>query len=386
MKRLLLTLLLVSSCPLAVRADDLETLTDDQLSEVSDGWRRQIEVDQQEADRAFVRLDRAIAMITDKPGLGEAMTLLELKEVVGLLRKLAPEVVAAHEGAVDATRGFGETLQTAAPVLAESAKRFRQYAANETYNDLRDDYKTWADFFDALATRYQLQGETTGPAVQALTFNLHYVRRTGLMLKRIDEHLNVPELDEADTERFLRRLAVYVRGFTDLRERLRVLHAKTVDGVEDAPAASEPAGSEALSADPASLRPSPGVPLATSAAHRPSGAEGFYSGVWLLASADGSLEVTVSPENGRLLVELAGQHEQLEAARGEIRVEATGASLVGLAYKPIGCDWVEVGDYALDSESEDTLSFLCPVVSGNFEEGFAATDRITRHELRRLSR
>lgn len=382
MKRLLALALLAAANAQAVLAVDYSLMHDEQLARASDDWRQEIEADQQAADVAFARLDRAIALITDASGVGETMTLLELKRVVGLLRKLAPEVVVAHEEAADKTRRLGESLRKAAPIFAESASRFRAYSREESYDDLQEDYALWAKFFDALSVRYKQQSLATEPAAQTLSWNLHYVRRTGVMLKRIDEHLTVPTLAEADTERFLRRLAVYVRGFSDLRRRLRVLQARIVETDVDPQSATDPSGSPVTALDgPAVDAVLPNRPAATASASK---VYGFYVGRWMIVTPHGRTTVTIHPVGGQLSIELAEPENRPDSIRGELRIEPAGARLVGLAYQPRGGDWVEVGDYRLDLESADVLAFYCPIVSGSFKEGFAVTDRFARHELRRL--
>ena len=199
---------------------------DSELTKQGRAWKKQLEKDQRAVDAALDRLDRAIALFTDQPGVGDAATLVELKEFVGVLRRLAPKVATAHEQAADATRSFERSLQAAAPIFAESATLFRDYASGESFDDLRREYEMWAEFFDELSKRYLGQGETAASTVQALTWNQEYVSHTGVLLERIDSHLNVPSLDDPDTEKFLRRLSLYVSGFNDLRKRVQTLRSR----------------------------------------------------------------------------------------------------------------------------------------------------------------
>ncbi|QDV73662.1 hypothetical protein [Botrimarina mediterranea] len=190
-------------------------------------WRKEVERDEKAMRLSLDRLDKAIALIADDNLNGERLTIVELRAVVRQMQRRTPEVAAAHKEARADTLRYGETLCEAAPVLSAAAKRFEDYAADEPYEELRDDYRLWSESFRAIAEKYLQQETLVGPTVETITDNLDFVERVDTQLKRVEALLEIVPEESAETEEFLSRLAAYVRSFADFRERLRSLHGRT---------------------------------------------------------------------------------------------------------------------------------------------------------------
>lgn len=185
-------------------------------------------------EQLFVAVEATIAEIsTDGQSLDPALrTLAGLRALLKDLRPEGQKVVAAHHVFVDAARGYDSELARAPSALDSLAVRYRQFAAEETYEDLRQRYQQDADTVLAVKALLVARRAELGPQVQLVEDNRRYVERTVVYLGRLEELLNsFPDLlDGEKTERFLAMLKRYVDHFGRLKHLLEGFHAKVTTG------------------------------------------------------------------------------------------------------------------------------------------------------------
>lgn len=373
-----------------------------QLAERGLAWRQEVETQQAALSAAFERLDRAIALIVEGSIHGERLTVLQLRGVVSQMREQAESVVSAHRETLSAAEEYGELVRKAAPLLLAAAKRFDEYAAEEDYRSLREDYLRWGESFEAIARKYQRQAATVGPTVSAVSANLEYVERTELQLARVEELLVILPEEGEGAEEFLTRLAGYVESFGSLQKRLRDLHGKTFRDLEEKEAAeTRPRASGTTPVTEKSSEPSPRLARINSQRTHPVTAPTYdkapqpsrertsprpspYLGRWNMGTSSGRVPLEFYRDGAHLRVRLAGRHSVLTAVEGDVEESDYGADLVGLVYETRSGDRLSLGDIELERDDADTLSARLPMVTGSFGRGFRITQQSTNVQLHRV--
>ncbi len=211
------------------------------LTKAGQHWAAELKQQEAKLDESFKRLNQAISLMKVDKLSGTRLAIIEVRQIVRELREKVDIVVVDHEAVLAASKSYRQSIEHIRPLLLTAAGTFAEYAREEPYESLREDYFLWAELFRSIATKYERSSSELEPAVQAVADNLDYVKRTSLMLERLERLLAIPPDDGADAEIFLRRLASYVQSFERFREQLRKLHGAVAD---DAPKQVDPQPSQ----------------------------------------------------------------------------------------------------------------------------------------------
>lgn len=199
--------------------------------------RQQIERAEAELERSlenlFDKLDAAILSIQPEDLVGERLAIAELRELVPKLRAEAESIITAHHAYQQAATDYGQQISEARPIVYEAATAFHEFAADEPYEDLQEQYRLVAESFLAINTKYEHLQSQVAPSLQAVSENLDYTLQTALFLQRLEEFLVVMPKDSPRLEQFLSNLAAYVQHFERLRGQLRSFHRKTIEGLDE---------------------------------------------------------------------------------------------------------------------------------------------------------
>jgi len=216
-------------------ADDWE-----QLVRVGGKVRERLETEEANLEAAFKRLDLSIELINEHNFSGERLSIVEFREVIGILRQQVNSVVEDHHSAGRTAQAFRKSLAKAQPILATTARKFVEYAEAETYESLREDYLLWAESFEAIAEKYVRRQQEMDPTIHIVGQNLDFIHRTALLLERVETLLAIVPEEGPDNEALLRRLASYIHAFNQLRTRLNRFHQKTT--TQTSSSSSSPSG------------------------------------------------------------------------------------------------------------------------------------------------
>lgn len=196
----------------------------DALSKAGKHWAAELREQEARLDASFKRLNQAIELMKVEELSGTRLAIIEVRAIVRNLREQVDRVLADHYDLLNTSKAYRESLEKIRPLLLTAAGTFAEYASEEPFEELQKDYRMWAEFFVAIAEKYDQKRVRVQPAVQAVADNLAYVKRTALLLERLERLLEIPPDDGPDTEVFLQRVASYVQSFEELRLKLRELH------------------------------------------------------------------------------------------------------------------------------------------------------------------
>jgi hypothetical protein len=160
--------------------------------------------------------------------------------LIPLVRRLKTHgdaILVRHDAFLDASMSYGRELAAAPQVLDQVAARYRQYAKDEPFQDLKKRYLEDADTVVAIKLLLIARVDALAPQVRLVRANRLYVNQTVLYLGRLDELLSsLPQLpDGRKTEAFLARLKEYVDNFARLQRALQGLHEKVTSVQDGAP-------------------------------------------------------------------------------------------------------------------------------------------------------
>ncbi|HEY4307993.1 MAG TPA: hypothetical protein VGN12_00950 [Pirellulales bacterium] len=109
-----------------------------------------------------------------------------------------------------------------------AAKLFKEYAAEEPYAEIKEDYLKLAETWSLLSERSWAEMAAIEAEEAELIAFKQYLERSSLFLKRLDAHLSsVPnQVDEQQRQLHLAKMKRYVKGFEELRASLHTFHEK----------------------------------------------------------------------------------------------------------------------------------------------------------------
>jgi hypothetical protein len=193
-------------------------------------------------------LQSAVAQFDGKDLRASDQILETMRPLVYELSAQAHELLNRQDDYLQALRTLHDAYQAAPEAFHKASLAFAQFADEEPYAELKQDYQALSESWATLAVRIKSQDEALiREGVEIKAFRQH-LDRTTLFLDRLGQHLAAfPDLSNANDqrERHLALLRRYVDGFESLRTAIRNFHQKLKE--QPPPAADRPAAARRAS-------------------------------------------------------------------------------------------------------------------------------------------
>jgi hypothetical protein len=140
------------------------------------------------------------------------------------LNALAKALIDKYECYSDNRVKYLKILPTAATVFRQAAQTYKEYAEEEPYASIAEDYRVLASAWETIAKVYDKRAKDIGNETD-LSETMQFVKRSSVFLSRLETHLLVYPKDAAgpELEAFHKQLRTYIEGFEQLRVRIRTL-------------------------------------------------------------------------------------------------------------------------------------------------------------------
>jgi hypothetical protein len=196
---------------------------------IEDSERRMVEEDQALA-QALARMEGGRFVPAEQKATIEA-----LRTFVKGLRGIAADLLSHHLAFVSVQEEYRHALAAAPSKFRDANRLFLEYAAEELFYEIKQDYERLAQDWLTLSTLVERRAAEVERDDRTRDWGdtLRYVERTALFLERLDAHLeSFPvNLDSGEIrERHLADLKAYVDGFEALRRHLNTYREKLRNG------------------------------------------------------------------------------------------------------------------------------------------------------------
>lgn len=162
-------------------------------------------------------------------------TIEALRVYVKSLRGIAADLLTHHKTFVSVQEQYRAALTTAPAKFRDASRLFLEYAAEEPFYEIKQDYERLAQDWLTLASLVERRAAEVARDDKTRDWGdtLRYVERTALFLERLDAHLeSFPiNLDSGEIrERHIADLKAYIDGFEALRKHLGTYREKLRNG------------------------------------------------------------------------------------------------------------------------------------------------------------
>lgn len=151
-----------------------------------------------------------------------------LQPLVRDLYKTSEDILKNEEAYLASLKQLHNAISSTPETFRAAGRLFDDYAAEEPFAEIKEDYLTLADSWRLMAVSVEQRGAAiVQEGNDMVAFKKHLVR-SSLFLKRLDEHLSsYPDLSlERDRQQHLARMQRYAKTFEALRGSLRSVHDK----------------------------------------------------------------------------------------------------------------------------------------------------------------
>jgi hypothetical protein len=224
------TILLLSN--IAIAADQrprLPTNADPRLTQAAQA-RQQVEQKEKSLakteEEIFHTIEAAISNISAGRVEQPQIALDGFRELCQQLRPLAADLMSRHEEYKKNVKALATAHSDALPKFRLVAETYQEYAKEETYDDLKQDYMTVAQTWLSFAKGIEEQNGKSAPNEQALGETIRYVSRTAVFLDRFEQHITIllpHSQTAAERHQYMEQLKRYIRAFEHLRHLIRAM-------------------------------------------------------------------------------------------------------------------------------------------------------------------
>jgi DNA repair exonuclease SbcCD ATPase subunit len=158
-------------------------------------------------------------------------------------------------------RALHEAVTKASEIYRTASKVFDQYADEETFVEIKQDYHTLAETWRLMADSMEHRDVSVVEEGKEIVAFRSHLEHTSLFLERLDQHLaSVPEMPSAEERAsHVEQIRRYIEGFESLRQSLRAFHMKLQPTVSVPQTATNDNDVQLIARDSAYSSDSPGV-------------------------------------------------------------------------------------------------------------------------------
>ncbi len=212
--------------------------------------RTEQEIARQE-EAAFRIIEAAINKLPDGTLQAQLETLAGFRQATSILDAMARDLLAHRDTIITDLESLHEMTQTAVSVYAEAARMYQEYADEEPFDEIKQDYVTLADAWTAMAAFMDKRTKRLAVENEEIRDTMQYLERTSVFLGRLGQNLeSIPDLQALqEREQYLLQLRRYVRSFEEFRNLFRKFNAALQS--EAHPVEPQPTSSPAGATQPA---------------------------------------------------------------------------------------------------------------------------------------
>jgi hypothetical protein len=163
--------------------------------------------------------------LADELAIPHSATIRELAETTARLRVAGHEILDRKDEYLKAFKDYQDSAETAPDQLRRAAQLFFDFSEQETFDDLRQDYREMGEMLNSLADHYEGQLANLGRDLSIGDFiaTTAFLERAVLMLDRFEAGLAVALSvhDFVQANKYLKKLHEFIREFESFRIRIR---------------------------------------------------------------------------------------------------------------------------------------------------------------------
>ena len=191
---------------------------------------------------AFRIIDEAINKLPDGTLQAQLDTLNGFRQATAVLHAMARDLLAHRDNLVTDLESLLEMTQHSVSVYNDAARCFQENAAEEPFDEIKEDYVTLANAWTAMATFMDERGKRLAIENDEIRDTMQYLERTAIFLDRLKQNLDsLPDLQALqEREQYLEQLRRYIRSFEEFRSLFRKFNAALQSDVRPAALHSAP--------------------------------------------------------------------------------------------------------------------------------------------------
>ncbi len=176
---------------------------------------------------AFRIIDEAINKLPDGTLQAQLDTLNGFRQATAVLHAMARDLLAHRDNLVTDLESLLEMTQHSVSVYNDAARCFQENAAEEPFDEIKEDYVTLANAWTAMAAFMDERGKRLAIENDEIRDTMQYLERTAIFLDRLKQNLDsLPDLQALqEREQYLEQLRRYIRSFEEFRSLFRKFNA-----------------------------------------------------------------------------------------------------------------------------------------------------------------
>ena len=180
-----------------------------------------------EEEAAFRIIDEAINKLPDGTLQAQLDTLNGFRQATTVLHAMARDLLAHRDNLVTDLESLLEMTQHSVSVYNDAARCFQENAAEEPFDEIKEDYVTLANAWTAMAAFMDERGKRLAIENDEIRDTMQYLERTAIFLDRLKQNLDsLPDLQALqEREQYLEQLRRYIRSFEEFRNLFRKFNA-----------------------------------------------------------------------------------------------------------------------------------------------------------------